>query len=214
MASSQESSVDAVGVLDTGKQQLGAIYAKALYMSAQKADRVEEIGQELDSLLSDVLKAFPQLEQLLTSQMIKTEDQLEILQRVLGNQASPLFMNFLRVLTQRERFSCIRAVAEAYHQHDDEVHGRVPVQVTTAVPLEEAATRELETRIQNLLGLQPKLSCGTDPKLIGGIVLRIGDTVYDGSVSSQLKHIRGQMIDRSVHEIQSRRDRFRHTDGD
>ena len=54
---------------------------------------------------------------------------------------------------------------------------------------------------------------GVDPAVIGGAVLRIDDTVYDGSVANQLQSIRQQMIDRSVHEIQSRRDRFRYPAG-
>ena len=52
-----------------------------------------------------------------------------------------------------------------------------------------------------------------DPELIGGAVVRIGDTVYDGSVAGQLERLESQMINRSVHEIQSRRDRFRHSGG-
>ena len=51
------------------------------------------------------------------------------------------------------------------------------------------------------------------PSLIGGVVLRVGDTVYDGSVARQLEQVREQMIDRSVHEIQSRRNRFGHSAG-
>ena len=52
------------------------------------------------------------------------------------------------------------------------------------------------------------------PELIGGLVMRVGDTVYDGSISTRLNKLRQQMIDRSVHEIQSRRDRFRSPEGD
>ena len=52
-----------------------------------------------------------------------------------------------------------------------------------------------------------------DPELIGGVVVRVGDTVYDGSVATNLKQLRQQMINRSVHEIQSRRDRFRYPGG-
>jgi F-type H+-transporting ATPase subunit delta len=64
-----------------------------------------------------------------------------------------------------------------------------------------------------MLGGEPEIVRMTDPNLIGGIVLRVGDTVYDGSVATRLSKVRGQMINRSIHEIQRRRDRFSHTAG-
>ena len=77
----------------------------------------------------------------------------------------------------------------------------------TDVPERFAAT------LGALLGQRPILETVVDPALIGGAVLRIGDTVYDGSVANQLQFIRQQMIDRSVHEIQSRRNSFRYPAG-
>ena len=62
-----------------------------------------------------------------------------------------------------------------------------------------------------MLDGEPVLETLEDPELIGGVVLRVGDTVFDGSVARQLEQLREQMIDRSVHEIQSRRDRFCNT---
>ena len=59
-----------------------------------------------------------------------------------------------------------------------------------------------------MLGGEPIIQWVTDPDLIGGAVLRVGDTVYDGSVAGQLEQLRQQILERSVHEIQSRRDRF------
>ncbi len=61
---------------------------------------------------------------------------------------------------------------------------------------------------------EPVLDERVDPGVIGGIVVRIGDTVYDGSIANQLENLRQQIIDRSAHEIQSRRDRFRSPAGD
>jgi F-type H+-transporting ATPase subunit delta len=79
--------------------------------------------------------------------------------------------------------------------------------------LDEVFSRNLAASLHKLLGGQPELEPSVDPQLIGGIVLRVGDTVYDGSVARQLAQVREQMINRSVHEIQSRRDRFRHPGG-
>ena len=91
---------------------------------------------------------------------------------------------------------------------------RAPALATDfGIPLEPSLSRGLEASLRQLLGGEPQLESAVRPELIGGVVLRVGDTVYDGSVARQLEQVREQMITRSVHEIQSRRDRFRHPGG-
>ena len=91
--------------------------------------------------------------------------------------------------------------------------GRRRVEVRTAAPLDDGLASRIRDHLRGMLSFEPELVSTIDPDLIGGLVVRIGDTVYDGSVSSQLEQIREKMIHRSVHEIQSQRDRFSHTDG-
>ena len=76
-----------------------------------------------------------------------------------------------------------------------------------------AAVEHIAESLRAKLGGEPIFQQETDPSLIGGAVLRIGDTVYDGSIANQLQNLRQQMIERSAHEIQSRRDRFRNPAG-
>ena len=96
----------------------------------------------------------------------------------------------------------------------DQLRGRVRVRLTTATPLDDAAGRpRWPTASARCSAASRCSSAAVDPELIGGAVLRVGDTVYDGSIANQLQTIRQQMIDRSVHEIQSRRDRFRYPAG-
>jgi F-type H+-transporting ATPase subunit delta len=78
----------------------------------------------------------------------------------------------------------------------------------------EAAQQDmLINRLRSLTGGQPALDLTIDPSLIGGVVFQVGDTIFDGSIARQLQLVREQMIDRSVHEIQSRRDSFSYTTG-
>ena len=204
----------AAAVTDPVSHQIAALYAQALLDAGEQAGQTEALLAELDSFIKDVLDVFPRLEEVLASHIVSHEKKEPLLDRVLGSQASPLMLNFLKVLSRRGRFDVIRGVCRAAHDAYGEMRGRVKVQVKTAVPLEGEIATTLEAQLRTMLGGEPQLERVTDPRLIGGIVLRIGDTVYDGSIATQLHRIQGQLLDRSIHEIQSRRDRFGDPTGD
>ena len=95
----------------------------------------------------------------------------------------------------------------------DRSRRRVPVRVTTATPVSDKLIAQIVDRLKAAVDGQPVLEPLVDPRLIGGAIVRIGDTVYDGSIATELENVRQQMINRSAHEIQSRRDRFRNSAG-
>ena len=82
------------------------------------------------------------------------------------------------------------------------------VEISTAAPLQDGLLARLTNELRGMLAAEPEVHHTVNSELIGGLVVRIGDTVYDGSVLTHLNRLREQIIDRSVHEIQSRRDRF------
>lgn len=194
--------------VDVGQRRLGQTYAQALYAAAQKAGQVEATVEQFESLIVDVLERQPAFEEVLTSGFVSHEEKATLLDRVLGKQAAPLVLNLLKVLAKNGRLNCLRAIGTALQEIHDEAQGKVRVAVTTAVPLEDAQAREIVVQMRQMLGKEPLLDKQINPDLLGGVVVRVGDVVYDGSVATQLNRVREQMINRSVHEIQSRRDRF------
>jgi F-type H+-transporting ATPase subunit delta len=122
-------------------------------------------------------------------------------------------LNFLKVVSRHGRLDCLRAIRYIARKLYEEMQGNVRVRVTTATAVDPRQIEQIAATLGVTLGQRPILETRVDPALIGGAILRIGDTVYDGSVANQLQSIRQQMIDRSVHEIQSRRDRFRYPAG-
>ena len=125
---------------------------------------------------------------------------------------SRLLLNFLKVVSRHGRLDCLRAIRHEARKVYEERLGNVHVRITTAAPMAPEQAEQITAALAASLGRRPILETVVDPALVGGAVLRIGDTVYDGSVANQLQQIRQQMIDRSVHEIQSRRDSFRYPD--
>jgi F-type H+-transporting ATPase subunit delta len=169
--------------------------------------------EELDALASGVLAEHPRLEAVLGSPLVSPEEKTGLLDRLFGPRISPLLLNFMKVVSRHGRLGFLRAISRQARRLDEESRGEVRVGLTTAAALSQSQLDQIARGLRGVLGGEPVLEPAVDPLLIGGAVLRIGDTVYDGSVARGFEGLRQQMIERSVHEIQSRRDRFRHPAG-
>jgi F-type H+-transporting ATPase subunit delta len=198
--------------INVGAQQVAAVYAKALVGAAEKAGKTDAVVDELGSIAA-ALTEFPKLEAVLGSALIEHEEKCQVLDRLFKAKVSPLVLDFLKVLSRHGRLDIVRAVEQQVRKLRDELRGWIRVQLQTATPLADGLSRNLETALRKLLGGEPHVDASVDPALIGGVTLRVGDTVYDGSVARQLRQMREQMITRSIHEIQSGRNRFRHSGG-
>jgi F-type H+-transporting ATPase subunit delta len=198
---------------DVGREKVGEIYSRALLGATENAGQSAAVLDELDAIVDEVLTGFPKLETMLGSLLVSPEEKAVVLDRVFAAQISRLLLNFLKVVARHGRLDCLRAIRDEARRLYEEMHGAVRVRLTTATAVAPQQIDQIAAALAASLGKQPILEAIVDPALIGGAVLRIGDTIYDGSVANQLQTIRQQMIDRSVHEIQSRRDRFRNSTG-
>ncbi len=193
---------------DVAGEQIGSVYAEAFYGAAEKAGAADAVLSEFESLIVDVLDREPRFETLLGSALISHEEKIGILDRTLGPVASKLMLDFLKVVSRHGRLDCLRAIHRQFHAVYDKARGRVPVELITAAPVSDAEAAAIAKTLEAVISGEPVLRRRTDPALIGGAVVRVGDTVYDGSIARQLENVRQKMIDRSAHEIQSRRNRF------
>jgi F-type H+-transporting ATPase subunit delta len=193
---------------EVGVEHVADVYAQALLSAAEKAGQTSTAVAEFDALMTEVIDANPRFQEVLSSTLISPEETSGILNRVLGGRISPLFMNFLQVVARHGRLDCLRAVHLRTRSLYDILQNRVRVQVITAEPLTPELEAKIRIDLRAKLGGEPLMETLIDPTLIGGVVLRLGDTVYDGSIKNQLNTLRQEMMDWSAHEIQSRRDRF------
>jgi F-type H+-transporting ATPase subunit delta len=199
---------------DVGAQQVAAMYAKSLLAAAEKEGSVDLIVAALDWLVDDVLARYPKFADIFGSALISHEEKIGVIDRTLGKQAPKLLLNFLKVLSGHGRLDLVRAVRQAMRTAYDELKGLVAVEVRSATPIDDQLAQYITNRVKTMIGSEPRLTVLQDAELIGGLVVRIGDKVYDGSARTELARARHDMISRSIHEIQSRRDRFRHSGGD
>ncbi|HVU90006.1 MAG TPA: ATP synthase F1 subunit delta [Pirellulales bacterium] len=198
---------------EPGAQRVAEVYAKALIAAAEKSGATAAALEELSAIDSEVLERYPRLTALFGSGFVSAEDKVKIVDRTFAGRVSALVLNFLRVLAEHERLELLRDIVRAARKQYDEMRGLLRVEVTTASPLTDELAAKIQQQLRGMFGGEPVLVPKIKPELIGGVVLRVGDAVYDGSVAARLADIRGRIINRSVHEIQSRRDRFSHPAG-
>lgn len=201
----------ALSAADVAAESVAGVYARALLGAA--GGQAEAAVAELDEFVAGVLDAFPKFDAILGSAAIAEAEKLRMLDATIGRSASKQLLNFLKVLAQHGRLDIVRPIQRAAHAQLDELLGRVRVEVRTAHELEPTDAKRLADSLRAKLGKQAELRLSVDPELIGGLVFRIGDTIYDASIARRLEQVRESMIQRSVHEIQSRRDRFCHSEG-
>jgi len=196
-------------IADVGAQRVARVYAEALYRAAEQQNQTREVLEELESLVRDVFPALPDLEQFLASGAISRERKPQVIRDTLGRQASPLFLNFLLVLNDHERLGLSRPIQVEYRDLYNRRTGHIRVLVRSAALLPEDQQQRLRQELHAKYQREPILDIRVEPDLLGGLVLQVGDWVYDGSVRSRLLNLRNQLIERSSYEIQHGRDRFR-----
>jgi F-type H+-transporting ATPase subunit delta len=194
-------------VFDTDQQQLGDIYAKALIGFGQKAGDLGGLLGELDDV-TDALDGVPKLQVALESPRISVADKQALLTKAFGERVSKGLLNFLKIVVAKGRFDCLRAITVSARRMHDEMSGRVVATVTTAEPIDDTVRNEIAAKVGEVLGATIELREVVDPAIIGGMVVRVGDTVYDGSVANQLGQIRAKAVKRASDAIRGSIDKF------
>ena len=186
---------------DIGKQQVAAVYAKAFFQAAEKKGAAASVVEELSSLVDDVLLKFPGFEATIASPRLSPEEKNQLIDRVLGGRASEDLTIFLKVLCQHERLDCLREVAREAHRIYNKSRNVVAVEVTTAYELPDAERDKIVHELQTKLSCEVELTCRIDENIIGGVVVRVGDTVIDGSVRNRLEQMKSQALQKVAEQI-------------
>ena len=193
---------------DPGQEQIGTVYAKALVAAAEKAGQSDQVVEELEEIVTEVFDKLPQVAAALTSPRLKHEEKLLMLDKAFGGKVSTTTLNFLKVLSRHGRMGSIRATARSARKLLNESRNRVEVEVRTAAPLSNPLREAISTKLAAMLGREVVLSTTVDPELLGGVVVRVGDTLYDGSLSSKLLSMRTQAIERTVARFRDSLNKF------
>lgn len=169
-------------------------YAAALADVVTKNNETETVRTEI-AQFANFMTENPQLGEVFRSPAVPFDNKKNVLESLIAKtKPAKTTANFLRVLQRNHRLADLPAVAERFDQVLEDRAGLVTAEITTAQPLADAQTAALQTKLQQMTGKKVKLNFKINPEIIGGVVTRIGSTVYDGSIKSQLQHLKEQMI--------------------
>jgi len=193
---------------DVGARRVARVYAEALFNEANGRNQSREVLDELEALVNDVVRTNPETGAFFSSAAIGRERKAESLQAALGGRLSDLVLHFVLVLNEHYRLDLLPVAVAAYRELLEQHTGQMRVQVRSAVPLDHDHQERLRGELRQAFQREPILELRVDPDLLGGMVVQVGDWLYDASIRTRLDTIRNQLIERSSYEIQSGRDRF------
>ncbi len=165
-------------------------YARAFFEIAGEEKRFEEYYQELRGF-STVLQENRNPSEFLANPVFDQTDKKAVLESVLEKTpVSELTANFLKLLVDKRRIGILSSIEGSYRELMDNTLKKARVTVSTAFPLTGELSARLQKALEGLTGREVEMTVSEDPSLLGGIVVRVGDTLYDGSIKTQLNNMR------------------------
>jgi F-type H+-transporting ATPase subunit delta len=160
-------------------------YATALYEEADASGALEDVDDDV-LMLRESLESTDELARFFKSPVIPKEKKDSVIQTLLGDRVDELLVRFLRLLVHKDRETMAKEVLDAYQSLRDEQRGIVDAHVMVAHPLSDEDRDAIVDVLEAQTGKQVRLHLTEEPDLIGGLVVRIGDHVFDGSVRNKL----------------------------
>ena len=183
------------------KNTIARPYARAAFRVAQENDALDELSRSLG--IAGELMGDGQVEAFLADPALSDSERLEFLTELLGKAAgkdsvfagsSEHGTNFLKLLLEYGRIGVLPEISERFDALKAEVENTVDVTVTSATPLSDAQTKEIEKALKSRLGRDINLSTEVNEDLIGGAIIRAGDVVIDGSVRARLEGLSNALV--------------------
>lgn len=168
-------------------------YAETLLSLAKKADDVDGWGVTMQGV-ADAFNTDSSLRNFLGSPKVSPVEKNAVLSKALSDRTPRLFMRFIQMLVTKRRQMLIPEIASEYNNLLDREHNRVHATVTVARETSEEERKKIAAQLTKALGREVVAHLNVDPRILGGVVVRYGDTVMDGSVRKRLATLKARMI--------------------
>lgn len=160
-------------------------YAEALFSLAQELKQEDAWGENLQALL-ELLAEHTELQKFLLHPVVHKKDKHEVLNQLFSGKLPTELLNFLHLLVDKKRENYFKEIALEYQRLLNQMHKKVVAEVVTAIPLASKTEAKLKTQLEQYLGQSVEMHCETEPSILGGFQVKIGDRMIDGSLKTQL----------------------------
>lgn len=172
-------------------EEIAQVYARALFEVAKEHDLLDDVRDDLTAF-AQALNDNREFAVFFFSPYFSTEEKKDGLKKAVTG-AESVFMNFLEALIERHRMPAIFRIRDRYQDMWEDERDLLPVQVTSAVALDESTVGSIGKRIGEQTKRTVELSSKVDPDILGGIVLRVGNVILDASIRNRLEQLRKQV---------------------
>lgn len=171
-------------------------YAETLLALAQRHggdETVDEYGRAIDEV-AELLRQEPLVREFLETPRVDLEAKKDALEASFKGRVPELFLRFLTVVVEKRRQTLLEEIAGQYHDLVDELRGRARAQVRVAREADEALKQEIVSSLESRFGRKIVADFEVDPSLIGGVVIRVGDEILDGSLGRRVAGLRHRLL--------------------
>jgi F-type H+-transporting ATPase subunit delta len=190
--------------VDIAADRVAKIYAQAIVDAADAAGHRREVLAELAGLAREVLPTVPEAAVVFSSPKVSGEEKDRIIDRLAAGRLQATTANALHVLARHGRLGLLAAIVDAAERLAEERDGKRQAVFTTAVPIDAAEQARIVEATEKALAATLVPTFVVDPAIVGGLVVRVGDTIYDQSVATGLARLGGRLQARTIHAIQNR----------
>jgi F-type H+-transporting ATPase subunit delta len=169
-------------------EEIAKVYARSLFEVARESGKLDQVREQLGQFV-DALNENRELAVFFFSPYFSISEKQDALGRVLVG-AEEIFVNFLELLIEKHRMPVIFRIRQAFEQLWEEENRTLPVEITSAIELDEATTESLARQIAERADRKVKLATRVDPEILGGLVVRVGNSILDASIRNRLEQLR------------------------
>ena len=169
-------------------EEIATVYARSLFEVAQESGKLDEVREQLGQF-ADALEGDRELQVFFFSPYFSTEEKKDGLAKVIEG-AEPAVLNFFELLVEKHRMPVIFRIRRDYEQLWERENKLLPVEITSAVVLDDEIARRIGDQIGEQTGQRVELTKTVDPDIIGGLVLRVGNSILDASIRNRLETLR------------------------
>lgn len=207
MADSQSKDTRRHTVFDVVEEQIAQTYAQGFLGAMDPAENGNAVA-DLIAIDEEILDKHPRLLKTLDSAFLDNDQRIEMIDRVFGERVSPVVVKLLKVMSSHGRIGILGSVIRQAKHLFNNMQNRAEVLVRLAHPVNDELLEQIGQTIREKMGVEPVMTVEIDADLVGGLEIRVGDTVFDGSVRTAFAKAHKTIVEQTIEAIESQPERF------